>query len=337
MPGIGILRLRLRRDLVPMSPEVAARRLHLDDVGAEVGQDYGGTGARDEAGQVHHLQSRENIVVCHGFLLNDRARGFSSPPAELGRALLEEGGRALLLVLGGSAEAEIGSFEQQAFALARVQSVVRCLEREFDGDRSVRSDLLQNGLGARDQISRWNDFVDQPDTISFLRADHLSGQNELQGAALADQPRQPLRSAAARNEPERHFWLPEPRGLDREPDGASHRRLATAAECKAIDGRDHRLAEVLDEIEDFLSETAGLLGFERGDMGELADVGAGDERLVAGSRQNGAAYRSVVARILEGRSQILPGRRIQRVKYVGPIDGDVSNAAFLLVNDVREG
>jgi len=43
-------------------------------------------------------------------------------------------------------------------------------------------------------------------------------------------------------------------------------------------------AEVLDEIEDFLPETAGLLGLERGHVRELADVGAGDERLVAGSR-----------------------------------------------------
>src|SRR6266699_1199198 len=37
--------------------------------------------------------------------------GFSSSPAELGRALLEEGGRALLLVLCGGAEAEVGSLQ----------------------------------------------------------------------------------------------------------------------------------------------------------------------------------------------------------------------------------
>ena len=57
VPRIGILRLRLRRDLVPMSPGVAGRRLDLDDVGAEVGQDHGGARTRDEARQVHDLQS----------------------------------------------------------------------------------------------------------------------------------------------------------------------------------------------------------------------------------------------------------------------------------------
>ena len=136
--------------------------------------------------------------------------------------------------------------------------------------------------------------------------------------------------------PECDFGLAELRGLHRDPDGAGHRRLAAAAERKAIDGRDHRLAEILDEIEHLLSEAAGLLGFERRDMRELADVGAGDERLVAGARQDDAAYRGVVPRILEGRSQILPGRRIQRVEHLGAIDGHIGDGALLLVQDIRE-
>ena len=102
-------------------------------------------------------------------------RRVSSPPVELGCALFKEGGRALLLVFGCGAEAEVGSLEQQAFALARLQSLVRRLERELDGDRSVGGDFFQDGFGARDQISGWNDFVDEPDAIGLLRADHLSG------------------------------------------------------------------------------------------------------------------------------------------------------------------
>ena len=94
---------------------------------------------------------------------------------------------------------------------------------------------------------------------------------------------------------------------DGDPDGAGHRRLAAAAERKAVDGRDHRLAEIFDEIEDLLPEAAGLFGLDRGDMRELADVGAGDERLVARAGQDDAAHVGVVARILEGRSQVLPG------------------------------
>ena len=263
-------------------------------------------------------------------------RGLLHRPRNWGARFLEEGGRAFLLVLGCGAEAEIGSFEQQAFALARLHPLVRRLERELDGDRSVGGDLLQDCLGARDQIGGRNDLVDQPDAIGLLRADHLSGQNELQGAALADQPRQSLRSAAARNESERDFGLAELRGLHRDPDGAGHRRLAAAAERKAIDGRDHRLAEILDEIEHLLPEAAGLLCLERRDMRELADVGAGDERLVAGAGQDDAAHRSIVSRILEGGPQILPGRRIQGVEHLGPIDRHIGDRALFLVQDVRE-
>src|SRR5689334_24713514 len=47
---------------------------------------------------------------------------------------------------------------------------------------------------------RRNDLVDETDTIGLLSVDHFSGQNELQGPAFADQPRQPLGSAAAWNE-----------------------------------------------------------------------------------------------------------------------------------------
>ena len=68
VPGISVAGLRLRRDLVPYSPQVAIRRLHFDDVGAEVGQDHGGTGTGDETGQVYDFQSGEYIVVCHWVL-----------------------------------------------------------------------------------------------------------------------------------------------------------------------------------------------------------------------------------------------------------------------------
>ena len=78
---------------------------------------------------------------------------------------------------------------------------------------ALAGDLLQDRFGARDQVGGRNDFVDQPDAVGLLRADHLAGQNELQGAALADQPRQPLRAAAARNESELDFGLAELRVL----------------------------------------------------------------------------------------------------------------------------
>src|SRR5215471_8904016 len=65
MPLIGFICVRLRRDLVRMSPGVAARRFDFDDVGAEIRQDDGGAGRRDEAREVHDLEPRKNVVACH--------------------------------------------------------------------------------------------------------------------------------------------------------------------------------------------------------------------------------------------------------------------------------
>src|SRR5215471_21269374 len=65
MPLIGLICHRLRRYLVRMSPGVTARRLHFDDVGAEIRQDDGGAGRRNEAREVHHLESRKNVVAWH--------------------------------------------------------------------------------------------------------------------------------------------------------------------------------------------------------------------------------------------------------------------------------
>src|SRR5438552_11850961 len=48
------------------------------------------------------------------------------------------------------------------------------------------------------------------------------------------------------------------------------------------------------------------------------------------------AYCSVVPCILEGGPQILPGRRIQGVEHLGPIDGHIGDGALLLVQDIRE-
>src|SRR4051794_5807087 len=127
---------------------------------------------------------------------------FDSPPLETGRAPFEEGGGALLLVLGCGAEAEVGGLEQRAFALARFEPFVRHLECELDGNGSVGGDLLQDCFSARDQFGCRDDLVDESDTIGLLRADRLPGQDDLQRATLAHQTREALRSAAAWNESE---------------------------------------------------------------------------------------------------------------------------------------
>src|SRR5262245_637177 len=56
-------------------------------------------------------------------------RRVALPPKELRGALFEEGGRAFLLVFRRGAQPEVGGFQRKALALARVQSLVRRVER----------------------------------------------------------------------------------------------------------------------------------------------------------------------------------------------------------------
>src|ERR1700757_517601 len=99
------------------------------------------------------------------------AKKVSSPSAESRHALFEEGGRAFILVFGGSAKAEVGSLQQQTFALARFDTFVCRLKCELDGDGGVGGDSLQDRLSARDKIRGRNDLVDESDPISLLGAD----------------------------------------------------------------------------------------------------------------------------------------------------------------------
>src|SRR5258706_9931777 len=113
----------------------------------------------------------------------------ASSPAKLRRALLEEGLRSFRLVFRPGAESEIGSFEQQAFVLALLHSLVRRFDGEFHRDGRVGGDLFQDLLGVRNQIRGRDDSVYVTDTMSLLRADHLSGENELERPSLPHQSR----------------------------------------------------------------------------------------------------------------------------------------------------
>src|SRR5258707_5174318 len=156
----------------------------------------------------------------------------ASPASKLRRTFFEEGGGAFLLVFRCRADAEIGRFKRKPLGLAGVHPLVGRFQRELYGDRRVGGDLLQDRLGASDEIGRGDNFVDEADAIGLLGRDRFAGEDQLQRTALADQPREALCAAAARQQPEFHLGLPEPGMFGGDPDGAGHRGLAATAERK---------------------------------------------------------------------------------------------------------
>ena len=117
----------------------------------------------------------------------------------------------------------------------------------------------------------------------------VARQQHLERAALPHQSRQPLAAGIAGNDAEVDLGLAEARGVGGNAQRARHRQLAAAAQREAVDGRDHRLAEVVDGVEDPLPVTRVLLAFRGREHGQLVDVGAGHERLLAGAGEDNRA------------------------------------------------
>src|SRR5258707_7232670 len=220
---------------------------------------------------------------------------FLLSPPKLRRSLFKEGRSPFLLVLGSGAQPEERSLQRQAIVQAGFQSFGHGFERIPDGDRSVGKDLFQNRFGAADQIGGGNDFVDQTDAPGLLGTDDFAGKDELQAPAFANQTRQPLCSAGARQDAKFHFGLSEFRRLRGDPNGASHSRFTTAAEREPVDGRDHRLAQVLNRIKHGLSISSRFLALYRPHVCQVADVCSRAEFLVARCCPGHAAYLGIPA------------------------------------------
>src|SRR5437667_1520614 len=163
---------------------------------------------------------------------------FWSLAFEVRLAFFAERGHALFPVLGSETLGEERRLDVQSFREAHVETPVRGFDCQFDRSRGIRIDLVQDGFRPRNEVVLGNDFVDQADPVVLLCVNHVGGDDQLQGASLADQPGQALRPAVAWDDADRHLRLTELRRRDGQPDGASHRQLAAPAECAAVDGRD---------------------------------------------------------------------------------------------------
>jgi hypothetical protein len=101
---------------------------------------------------------------------------------------------------------------------------------------------------------------------------------QLQRGLDAGEPRQPLGPAGARNDPERHFRLTDPRVLHGDAVVACHRDLEAAAERVAVNRGDERFADVLDGPEAGVHRRRALERLRaRLQRLEDVDVRAGDE------------------------------------------------------------
>ena len=188
---------------------------------------------------------------------------YSLLPLKLRRSLLQKRARPFLLIFRRARHRKQRRLQEQSLGERHLHTFIHGLHAIADRQRRIRRDLRRNRLRARNKFGGSCHFIDQTDAKRFLCGDHFAGQVELHRDSFADQSRQSLRSAIARNHAELYFRLSELRIVRRNPHRARHRHFASSAERESIDACDYRLAEVLDEIKHSLSAMRVLLRLHR--------------------------------------------------------------------------
>ena len=174
--------------------------------------------------------------------------------------------------------------------------------------------------GTLDQIA-FDDVIDKPCLERVLRGDRIARQDHRQRLLDADEARQPLRAARARDQAELDLGQAEPRARGRDAEMAAHGELEPTTERRAVHRRDRRLLDVVDQ-RDHVDQARRLRG-----LAELGDVGARDE-CAARAGHDDRFHARVVARLLEAFHQARPHAMAQRIhgRIVDGDDGDVAVA-----------
>jgi hypothetical protein len=141
-------------------------------------------------------------------------------------------------------------------------------------NRRVQRHSAEDRFRTGDELICIDNLVDQAVPVCFVCVYRVRGKNELQRTALADKTQEALRSTEAANEGLR--LRPAESHMRRcKTQGARHRQFEPFARCEAIHGGDHRLAEMLDQIERMPSAARERLRVDGGDRRVLGETGPG--------------------------------------------------------------
>src|SRR5216683_1334028 len=157
--------------------------------------------------------------------------------------------------------------------------------------------------------------IDQPHALRFWRGEMARGEEDLLGVGRADEIDQLLDAAPAISQPQPRRRDAEARILRGDAQIAAQRDAESAADAEAVDHGDGRLAHLLQRRQRALGDLVVLRdAFGRGALLlELRDVGAGDERLVAGAPEDDDADIGIAREMVEDDRHRLPHVQRQRV------------------------
>ena len=207
----------------------------------------------------------------------------------------------------------------------RLERAVDALLRDHQRDQRHAGDRFGGLHRLVHQARRRHHARDETRAFRLRGIHHAAGEIEIHRLRLADRARQALRAADARNDAELDLGLAELRVVRRDDHVAHHRELAAAAERKARDRRDHRLAHPRHAI-----PVAGEIALEGVHVGlalHLLDVGAGRERLLAAGQDHAGDLLVRLERVDRG-GQFLVEPGVERIERLRPVEADDADPAF---------
>ena len=241
---------------------VAAQRLDLDHVGAEVRQHRRRAGGGHPAGQLddaHALEGREaaHRPVQRGARFSAKARGpsFASSLCRI---------RCIASALRRQPSASSISYASRTIAR---------LSRTASG--RVGADPLGDLAGLAEHLVGRHEVVDHAEPVRLLGAEPLAGEHQLGGPGRRQRPRQPEQPAGRRDDAPGHLGEPELRVRRRDDEVAGQDQLGAAGQREAGHRGDHRLGARVAHPPGEPALLGGELGPAAG--GQRLEVGAGAE------------------------------------------------------------
>src|SRR5271156_3644182 len=247
----------------------------------------------------------------------------------LGRALFDEGARALDAIGAAEDHAERLLLETQARVLFHRECGSQggfCLA---DRDGGFACDLLGQLARRFGKLARRDDLVGESQFQRRLRVEHVTGHDQLARLVVPDSMRQALSAAESGDEPKVYLGLPEARFVAGDDQIAGERQFEAAAECEAVDGRDDGNRQVLETFHHAMAEAREIEAVDRRHFRHRRDIRARDEGLVAGSRDYKHAHRRVVPHLANDARYFLEHLAIERVQRIGPVHGERRNRSFI--------
>src|SRR5688572_24800312 len=121
-----------------------------------------------------------------------------SPSLEIRRAFFQERAHAFLTVVAAERGDEQLALQLEPAREWRLEGAAHRRLRKPKCDRGMRSDVSRHLERSLLQLGVLAKQVDQANALRFFRADHLAGQDQPHRTPETDEPRQPLRATASR-------------------------------------------------------------------------------------------------------------------------------------------